>query len=55
MLPVIFDNSVVDSSPCEAQNWPQILAKIRALRDLKNRSFRKTLTESCLSLFQQQP
>ena len=55
MLPDIFDNGVVDSSPCEAENWPRILAKILALRDLKNRVFRKTLTEPCLSLFQQQP
>lgn len=53
-LPVIFDNSVVDSSPCDAENWPRILAKIQMLRDLKNRVFRRTLTKACLGLFQQE-
>jgi uncharacterized protein (TIGR04255 family) len=53
MLPVIFDNSVIDSSPCDAESWPRILGKILALRGLKNRIFRKALTEPCLALFQQ--
>jgi uncharacterized protein (TIGR04255 family) len=50
-LPIIFDNSVVNSDPCEPDHWPGILDKIRVLRGLKNHIFRKTLTEPCLDLF----
>jgi uncharacterized protein (TIGR04255 family) len=51
-LPVIFDNGVAAPEKGEAQNWPWILGKIQALRALKNRIFRNTLTEKCLNLFQ---
>jgi uncharacterized protein (TIGR04255 family) len=51
-LPVIFDNCVAAAGPGEATDWDWIHAKIRALRDLKNRIFRNMLTERCLNLFQ---
>jgi len=53
-LPVIFDNTIVAPRAVEPGNWPEILATIDVLRDLKNRIFRKTLTQPCLDLFQQQ-
>lgn len=53
-LPVIFDNTVVAQKAVETGNWPEILATIKVLRDLKNRIFRQTLTQPCLDLFQQQ-
>ncbi|OGV64605.1 MAG: hypothetical protein A3K19_29710 [Lentisphaerae bacterium RIFOXYB12_FULL_65_16] len=52
-LPVIFDNWVASQDRYEPGDWAGILAKIEALRALKNRIFRKTLTEKCLTLFQQ--
>jgi uncharacterized protein (TIGR04255 family) len=51
-LPVIFDNCVAAAQDREPQDWPWILGKIQALRALKNRIFRNTLTEKCLNLFQ---
>jgi uncharacterized protein (TIGR04255 family) len=51
-LPVIFDNCVAALEPGEPENWDWILAKIRSLRDLKNRIFKQSLTEQCLKLFQ---
>lgn len=51
-LPVIFDNCVAASEPGEPENWDWILTTIRSLRDLKNRIFKKSLTEQCLKLFQ---
>ena len=52
-LPLIFVNSVVSTDPGQPEDWPWILAKIQALRDLKNRIFRRTLTDKCLNLFRQ--
>jgi uncharacterized protein (TIGR04255 family) len=52
-LPLIFDNSVVATSPTEPENWPGIVNKVQLLRALKNRIFKETLTEKCLNLFQQ--
>jgi hypothetical protein len=37
----------------QPQEWNWILAKIQSLRDLKNRVFKNTLTDTCLNLFQQ--
>lgn len=51
-LPVIFDNCVAASESGEPENWDWILTKIQSLRDLKNRIFKKSLTEQCLKLFQ---
>lgn len=48
---VTFDNCVVAQESNDPQNWPWILAKVQALRALKNRIFRGTLTEKCLDLF----
>jgi len=52
-LPIIFDNCVAASGPATPDDWPWLLAKIHALRGLKNRIFRNTLTTTCLNLFQQ--
>jgi uncharacterized protein (TIGR04255 family) len=52
-LPLIFDNSAVNSEPCEPDNWPRILERIQSLRALKNHVFMRTLTEPCLALFRQ--
>jgi uncharacterized protein (TIGR04255 family) len=52
ILPVIFDNTVASTESGEPDNWVKILATIQSLRDLKNRIFRRTLTERCLELFQ---
>lgn len=51
-LPVIFDNCVAASEPGEPENWDWILTTIRSLRGLKNRIFKRSLTEPCLKLFQ---
>lgn len=51
-LPLIFDIGVVSNETAEPENWVWLLAKTQALRHLKNCIFRKTLTESCLKLFQ---
>ncbi|MGH8017882.1 MAG: TIGR04255 family protein [Opitutaceae bacterium] len=51
-LPIIFDNCVAGRGPADPQDWPWILAKVLALRSLKNRIFENTLTPQCLSLFQ---
>jgi uncharacterized protein (TIGR04255 family) len=53
LLPLIFDITVESLSTAEVENWAWLLAKIQALRGLKNRVFRNTLTERCLNLFQQ--
>lgn len=53
VLPVIFDNTAASLERGDPHGWPWIRAKIQDLRVLNNRVFRETLTESCLSLFQQ--
>ena len=50
-LPIIFDNSVAATEAGEPENWAWILSKICALRGLKNRIFRNTLTQKCLNQF----
>ena len=52
-LPIIFDNCVASVGNVQPQEWNWILAKIQSLRDLKNRVFKNTLTDTCLNLFQQ--
>ena len=54
LLPLIFDITVAGSAKAEVENWAWLLTQIQALRALKNRVFRNTLTERCLNLFQQQ-
>lgn len=51
-LPVIFDNSVLSVAPELPENWDLLLGRIIALRGLKNRVFKNTLTDACLELFQ---
>lgn len=52
-LPIIFDISVESASTGELTDWKSILAEIQSLRDLKNRIFRYTLSDTCLNLFRQ--
>lgn len=52
-LPIILDICVASTETAPPENWAWILAKIQSLRALKNRIFRNTLTEQCLTLFQQ--
>ena len=51
-LPVILDNSAAAMGPGEPKDWPWILSKVMALRELMNQVFRNSLSESCLHLFQ---
>ena len=53
MLPLILDITAENSAQSEIENWPCLLARIQALRRLKNRVFRNTLTEKCLNQYQQ--
>lgn len=52
-LPVILDNTVSSTISCEIDDWSTIQSKIFELRGLKNRIFRKALTQKCIDLFQQ--
>jgi len=52
-LSLIFDITVANLQSSEVENWTWLLARVQALRGLKNRVFRDTLTEKCLTLFQQ--
>ncbi len=52
-LPVILDITAESLKIGEVENWTCLLAKIVSLRALKNRIFKKTLTERCLNLYQQ--
>jgi uncharacterized protein (TIGR04255 family) len=52
-LALIFDITVAANAAAEVENWAWLLGQIQALRGLKNRVFRNTLTERCLNLFQQ--
>jgi uncharacterized protein (TIGR04255 family) len=51
-LPIIFDNGAACAAKLPPEEWNSIIAKIRSLRDLKNRVFKNTLTKKCLNLFQ---
>jgi len=52
-IPLIFDITAASLTPIEVADWPRLLAQVQMLRELKNNVFRNTLTERCLSLFQQ--
>jgi uncharacterized protein (TIGR04255 family) len=52
-VPIIFDNCVASPAQGQPEDWAWLLAKIQALRGLKNRTFRSILTERCLNLFRQ--
>jgi uncharacterized protein (TIGR04255 family) len=51
-LPVILDITVASMVNAEPSDWPTVMAAIVALRRLKNRVFRNTLTAKCIELFQ---
>lgn len=51
-LPVIFDIAAQNDIPVAIDDWEKILDTIQALRRLKNLIFCKSLTQTCLNLFQ---
>lgn len=51
-LPIIFDITAARELHAEPKNWAEILDAIKSLRGLKNLVFHNTLTETCISLFQ---
>lgn len=53
VFPIIFDITVGCAAAADPADWTWISAKLDALRDLKNRIFKNTVTERCLTLFQQ--
>lgn len=50
--PIILDIETSDVHPRSPDEWPKIREAILVLRGLKNRVFKRTLTETCLNLFQ---
>ena len=53
LLPLILDITAESHQTRVVEDWAWLLSQIQALRDLKNRVFRNTLTEKCLNLFRQ--
>jgi uncharacterized protein (TIGR04255 family) len=51
-VPVILDITVAEQMKADPNKWSKILESITALRDLKNRMFRNSLTAKCIELFQ---
>lgn len=51
-LPILFDIIVASNQSVAPTDWPEIESCIIALRNLKNRVFKDTLTDKCLTLFQ---
>ena len=52
-VPIILDIEASRPGPGEPADWTAIQSKIQSLRRLKNTVFRNSLTDLCLSLFQQ--
>lgn len=52
-LPVILDIDAFKTGESEPSDWTAIQLKIHSLRRLKNTVFEDSLTDQCLSLFQQ--
>lgn len=50
-LPLILDIDVFHPGQLGQESWEDLLARIKSLRNLKNRIFRHTLTPQCLNLF----
>jgi uncharacterized protein (TIGR04255 family) len=50
-LPLIFDIEVLARGSNEPSDWGWIRGKVDELRSLKNRVFKNTLTNKCLSLY----
>lgn len=53
-LPLIFDIDTLDMKTRPVDDWDSLKEAILSLRRLKNHVFRRSLTEKCLTLFQQQ-
>lgn len=51
-LPVTFDNTVLANGEWDPFDWAGLETVIKSLRELKNRIFFRTVTPSCLELFQ---
>lgn len=51
-VPIIFDNAAAAMSVLDPEDWERLEATLGALRALKNRVFRNTLSDKCLHLFQ---
>lgn len=51
-VPIILDNTVMAMGNAEPGNWEWLEATLQSLRVLKNRVFKNTLSDKCLSLFQ---
>lgn len=51
-LPILFDIIVASGQSVAPEDWLAIESRIQSLRRLKNRIFKDTLTEKCLTLFQ---
>ena len=52
-LPIIFDIETSDLHIRSPETWQDVREAIDSLRRLKNRVFERTLTRTCLNLFQQ--
>ncbi len=50
-LPVIFDNCALSLDSFAPEDWKKLSERIAELRNLKNRVFKRTLTERCMDLF----
>jgi uncharacterized protein (TIGR04255 family) len=50
-LPLILDIDAFRAGQIDPSSWPGMLEILMSIRDLKNRVFRNSLTEKCLSLF----
>lgn len=50
-LPIIIDNTAINSESGDVDDWSWLRAQILELRELKNRVFWNTIKEECLSLF----
>lgn len=51
-VPIIFDNAAAAMSSVDPDDWERLGVTLGALRALKNRVFRNTLSDKCLHLFQ---
>ncbi len=52
VVPIVLDITAASAKKLAPGNWPDILATIQSLRELKNRVFKDSLTDKCLRLFQ---
>jgi hypothetical protein len=50
-LPMILDIEAFHTCQEPPPAWPELLERIRSLRNLKNQVFHRSLTPRCLNLF----